>query len=163
MLIKMKIVTLCILLIMPISSYANEVEISTVKMYCVEKSNNAFKYKIFLILKNTSKKKIRLITKSSGSAAVLSSNGDATEIIVTYGEKRIGGIPIIPTDENLGIVVLRSGEGAQIEHVYLSRKEVNSAIIQYNATAIYNHRFKNWVGSIKSKKIKPIKIKSCKP
>lgn len=160
---KMKIVTFFILLIMPISSYANEVEISTMQMYCVEKLNKTYKYKIFLILKNTSKKEINLITKSSGTAAVLSSNGGPTEIIITYGEKKIGGVPIIPTNENLGLVVLRSGEGAQIEHVHLSRKEVSSAIIQYNATAIYNHRFKNWVGSIKSKKIKPINIKSCKP
>ncbi len=160
---KMKLILFFILISISAYSYANDIKISTVQMYCVDKTNKSYKYKVYLILKNISKKEIKLITKSSGIAAVLPSGGVPTEIIITYGEKKINGVPIIPTNEQLGFVILHSGEGAKIEHEHVSRKEVTSAIIQYNATAIYNNRFKNWVGSIKSKPISPIKIKACKP
>lgn len=161
---KMKSITLFVIFLLPLSSFAkNEVQIVSAHLMCLDKESDRYNYGIQLVLKNISNNEIVLITKTNGAAISPEFNGRPAEISIGRGESKIGNTAIIPTNEKLGLVTLRQNEATQVINEFSSEHNIQTAIIQYSATKIYNNHFNNWSGSVRSNKVKTFKRKSCKP
>ena len=159
----MKLIVLLLIALFPISSFATELKIVSAKIGCTDKNKDKYSYKAILVLENISDDDILLITKSSGSASNPENGDRPMEVLINYGERKINNVPIIPTAEKLGMVTLQPGEGAELYEEFSSATNIDTAVIQYHATAIYNHRFGNWVGSVVSEELKIIILDACKP
>ena len=159
----MKNLAIIITLLTPVLSFANEIKILHSDLICFDKVNKRYKYVASLTLKNISNKDLILITKTSGVGIGREYNGKPAEIFIAPGESTINGVKIIPTSEKIGLVTLRPSESTQVTKKFSSKHYIQTAILQYGATAVYNNYFKNWTGSVNSKKTNTSIQEPCKP
>ena len=125
----MKLIILPVILLFPIIAFANDLQVVSAQIGCMDKSKGLYSYKALLVVKNISKENLSLITKSSGSVTIPKYGNTPAEIVITHGERTINDVPIIPSAEQLGIVTLYPGEGAEINHTFSSANVITTASI----------------------------------
>ena len=161
---KMKKHTLIMLFALTSQSFAQDIEIASAQIACLGYTNNIYTYGIELVIKNNSEKNISLISKTNFASFAHQNQGEPTEITMSYaGVASVNDVPIIPPREKLGIIELFPGEGAIIEDQVHNKILIEHAFIVFNGPDVYERRFHNWVGTVKSNKLKVHGIDSCKP
>ncbi len=154
-------------ILLVITSYqaqSEQLEISSVNAACIEINERGFyRHAVDMVVKNISDTDLKIITKVDGAVVIPAYNEKPTEITLSKGENSINEIPIIPTEYELGVVTLKSGEGALVHHKFTRRSIEKVAVFQYQGVGIYGGRYNNWVGLIKSSPTAFSVFGKCKP
>jgi hypothetical protein len=144
---------LAFVILMCLSTFSNAKELTVISSYisCLgKKEMGLFKYKAALIIKNTGKENLVLITKIDGIGVV----NDNQVFFLDAGAVLFEETKIIPPESDLGLVETYPGEGVEVKGFLFSSKPLKDEIIvSYEIRDSYDGRYKNWQGIVKSKPI----------
>lgn len=157
----MKLPTLITFLVVATNTFAKDIEIESAQIACLGNTNNIYTYGIELVVKNTSKKNISIISKTNHALIAHHEDDESAEISISHSPELVNKVPIIPVQEALGIVNIFPGEGAKIDDQVSNRKLFKYATVKFNSPDAYGLRFHNWVGVVKTKKLKVHGFDSC--
>ena len=133
---------------------------------CLKKDEwGNYVHAINFVIKNTSKEEITVITEMTGSSWYKANGDNQLRVKLTREENLVGeDYRATPRVEDLGLVTLRSGEVANVYYKFTNDKPINEeVIIEYSTSDIYEGRFNNWVGKIRSNKLMFFSMPACKP
>ncbi len=144
---------------------ANELEIESVQMACIDKKNNVgnsafnYRYGVELLVKNNSKQKIILVTKVN--SLVKLNDGTKDLITLSYDVATRGDSVLIPPTDNLKLVELLPDDKTLISHQFSDENLLGVVSFELYSKELYGGRFKNWQGRMDSVDVRPKILYKC--
>jgi hypothetical protein len=155
----MKLIILLIATLISGLAHANDLTVVASDITCVgKKEMGLLKYRVGIVVKNTGKENLILITKFDGAGLF----NKEQIFFLDAGANSFDGTMIIPPKSDLGLVELYPEEGAEINGFLHSSKPLKGElIISYEVRDSYNGRYKNWEGIVKAKPTSINAAKKC--
>jgi hypothetical protein len=108
----------------------------------------SYDYKFYCLLKNIGETDVVVATKGLGSTILNDGKGEVITVRLSFDKSSYKGSPIIPSESDLGLVLLHPNESAEIKWEQSAFTLLSQMRVQYNPTDTLAKRFKCWAGSI---------------
>jgi len=107
-----------------------------------------YQYRFYCVLKNIGDKEVTVTTKNLDSGMMYGEEGETATATLSNDQKSYEGSQVIPSVAELGLVVLRPGECAEVRWENNSFRRHTFVKVQYNPSEIYDNRFGYWSGRV---------------
>ena len=108
----------------------------------------SYDYKFYCLLKNIGETDVVVATKDLGSTILNDGKGEVIMVLLSFDKSSYKGSPIIPSESDLGLVLLHPNESAAISWEQSAFTLLSQIRVQYNPTGTLAKRFGCWAGSI---------------
>jgi hypothetical protein len=109
----------------------------------------SYKYRFYCLLKNVGDVDVTVATKNLSPGFMRENDEDVPRAFLKFDKTSYNGSLIVPSEADLGLVVLRPGESAAIQwEKSRLNKRLNKVKVQYNPTDPFDNRFGYWTGSV---------------
>jgi hypothetical protein len=153
-------------ILFPLLAQAEDLVLKSAQIACIDKklivTDDPFKYRygVELVVENISKE--RVVVSTAVNSLVRIYNGNNYETTLSYDIETRGHSALIPTREKLKLVELYPGDITLISHQFSEGNKIEKTSIELLSRKIYDGRFNNWVGSLKSEILMPLIVYKCK-